>query len=138
MTPEARLWNLVKEKTERLVEWTRIEARVGAGIPDLNGVLCIDASKEVWLELKVCKTKRFSVKNLWRPAQIAWQTKRSRRLSNVFNLVSHPSGGVFYIYSAAKLQKLVEEGPLSVAPDLTMHGKIDVAMMLDYIQSVAD
>jgi len=138
MKPEARLWNLLKDKTERLVEWTRIEARVGAGIPDLNGVLCIDASKEFWLELKVCKTKRYSVTSLWRPGQIAWQTKRSRRLNNVFNLVSHPSGGVFYFYGGAKVQKLVEEGPLSVVPDLTMHRQLDVAQMLDYIQSVVN
>ena len=135
MKPEAKLWNLLKTKTEPLVDWTRIEARVGLGIPDLNGVTLGSESKEFWLELKVSKTKRYSVTALWRPAQIAWQTKRSQKVRNVFNLVSHPSGAAYYLYSGDKLVRLITEGPLAVEPDLTMRGQLDVVKMINYMSN---
>ena len=132
---EDQLWNKLKKSTENRVDWTRIEARVGAGIPDLNGVLCNNAKLEFWLELKICKTASYRPQKLWRPSQISWQTKRSKKMLNVWNLVAHPSCQAYYLYNAVKLQRLVEEGPLSVEPCLMMEKRFDDEALLDYISS---
>ena len=132
---EAQLWNKLKKSTENRVDWTRIEARVGAGIPDINGVFDDDTRLEVWIELKICKTIGFRTQKLWRPAQIAWQTKRSKKMLNVWNLVAHPSGSAYYLYNAVKLQRLVEHGPSSVDPCLLMIGRLDDEQLLQYIRT---
>ena len=132
---EAQLWNKLKKSTENRVDWTRIEARVGAGIPDVNGVFDDDTRLEVWIELKICKTIGFRTQKLWRPAQIAWQTKRSKKMLNVWNLVAHPSSSAYYLYNAVKLQRLVEHGPSSVDPCLLMIGRLDDEQLLQYIRT---
>ena len=132
---EAQLWNKLKKSTENRVDWTRIEARVGAGVPDVNGVFNDDTRLEVWIELKICKTIGFRTQKLWRPAQVAWQTKRSKKMLNVWNLVSHPSGSAYYLYNAVKLQRLVEHGPSSVDPCLLMIGRLDDEQLLQYIRT---
>lgn len=119
--PERSLWNRWNNATKEQIDWTRLEAWVGSGIPDLNGVVRCDTLQEckgheLWVELKVIKTKSFLVKNLWRPQQIAWQTKRCLHARNVFNLVSHPDRGSLKIYLGSTIRRLVDEGPLSVAP----------------------
>ncbi len=130
---EAQLWSKLKKSTENRVDWTRIEARVGAGIPDVNGVFDDDTRLEVWIELKICKTIGYRPQKLWRPAQIAWQTKRSKKMLNVWNLVGHPSCSAYYLYNAVKLQRLVEHGPSSVDPCLLMVGRLDDEQLLQYI-----
>jgi len=130
---EAQLWSKLKKSTENRVDWTRIEARVGAGIPDVNGVFDDDTRLEIWIELKICKTIGYRPQKLWRPAQIAWQTKRSKKMLNVWNLVGHPSCSAYYLYNAVKLQRLVEHGPSSVDPCLLMVGRLDDEQLLQYI-----
>jgi len=119
--PERRLWSRWNNATRTNVDWTRIEVWIGSGLPDLNGIVYDDKNPEfngieLWVELKVVKTKSFSVKKLWRPQQISWQTKRSLHAVNVFNLVTHPDRHALKIYLGSTIKRLVDEGPLSVAP----------------------
>jgi len=125
MNTETALWKHLKQKTSSEVHWTRIEARVGAGIPDINGAYQWPTSGhlrgiEIWCELKVCKTKSYKTAGLWRPAQIAWQTARSSRIRNVWNLVSHPQAEVVKIYSGSRIADLWDDKEGQVEPDLVI------------------
>jgi hypothetical protein len=125
MNTEAVLWKEIKRKTGKDVHWTRIEARVGAGIPDLNGayqwtVSGLPRGIEIWCELKVCKTKAYKTAGLWRPAQIAWQTARSFHNHNVWNLVSHPQAEVVKIYHGSRIADLWDDSEGRVEPDLIL------------------
>jgi hypothetical protein len=122
---ETALWKHLKKETARDVHWTRIEARVGAGIPDVNGSFLWPVSGrsrgiEIWCELKVCKTKAYKTAGLWRPAQIAWQTARSFHSRNVWNLVSHPQAEVVKIYSGSRIADLWDDSEGKVEPDMVL------------------
>jgi hypothetical protein len=122
---ETALWKHLKKETGRDVHWTRIEARVGAGIPDINGAYLWPVSGasrgiEIWCELKVCKTKKYKTAGLWRPAQIAWQTARSRYSNTVWNLVSHPEAEVIKIYSGIQIPHIWDDSTGSVVPDMVL------------------
>jgi hypothetical protein len=122
MKTEAELWKDIKRKTASEVHWTRIEARVGAGVPDINGAFQRSSNGrqmgiEIWCELKVCKTKRYKTAGLWRPAQIAWQTARSKYCATLWNLVSHPQAGVVKIYNAQKIAGLWDDETGNLEPD---------------------
>ena len=78
LSTEAGVWKSLQAATTKMVHWTRIEARVGAGIPDLNGAM---TDLEFWLELKVVKTVSFKTEGLWRPGQVAWQMKRAASMT---------------------------------------------------------
>lgn len=122
MNTEAELWKDIKRKTASEVHWTRIEARVGAGVPDINGAFQRSSNGqqrgiEIWCELKVCKTKRYKTAGLWRPAQIAWQTARARYVNTVWNLVSHPQAGVVKIYNGSRLAGLWDDETGNIEPD---------------------
>jgi hypothetical protein len=112
-----------------LIHWTRVEAWAGVGIPDVNGAAPFG---EFWLENKVCKNKVIQPLKLWRPSQIAWQTARSLRLRNVFNLVSRPRAEVIEIFSCEKLLDLVENRP--VTPDLVLSKPVKWQLLIDHIQ----
>jgi len=138
--PERSLWNRWNNATKELVDWTRLEAWVGSGIPDMNGIVRCDSlqkckGQELWVELKVVKTKGVIVKNLWRPQQIAWQTKRCLYACNVFNLVSHPDRQSLKIYLGSTIKRLVDEGPLSVAPawEAAEHDYVDALIFMQSI-----
>lgn len=101
------------------MDWDRIENSVSSGMPDLVGsvnyscgdnICCLD----FWLELKVSQTK--SVKgSLWKPTQVAWQTRAARRGRKVYNLVHRPLSSVPYeLYHGRDLLTLVTEGPGAV------------------------
>ena len=111
MKTEKAIWAHLKKETDKDVHWTRIEAWAGSGIPDLNGAflwpsLLQETPVEIWCELKVCSTIKFQGVGLWRPAQIAWQTKRSRVSRNVYNLISHPRAEVVRIYDAGQVAEV--------------------------------
>ncbi len=125
MKTEAELWKDIKRKTASEVHWTRIEARVGAGVPDINGAFQRSSNGrqmgiEIWCELKVCKTKRYKTAGLWRPAQIAWQTARSKYCATLWNLVSHPQAGVVKIYNGSRLAGLWDDETGEFPPDQTL------------------
>ena len=122
MKTEAELWKDIKRKTASEVHWTRIEARVGAGVPDINGAFQRSSNGrqmgiEIWCELKVCKTKRYKTAGLWRPAQIAWQTARSKYCATLWNLVSHPEAGVVKIYNGSRIAGLWDDETGNIEPD---------------------
>ena len=125
MNTETALWKAIKKHTSSDVHWTRIEARVGAGIPDINGAYQWPSQGrlrgiEIWCELKVCKTKSYKTAGLWRPAQIAWQTARSHKMRNVWNIVSHPQAEVVKIYSGARTADLWDDSEGKVEPDMVL------------------
>lgn len=112
-----------------MVHWTRIEARVGTGIPDLNGAM---PDLEFWLELKVVKTVSFKTEGLWRPNQVAWQTKRCRSTPNrVWNVVSYPEGQTVRLYRGDKVFDL--NRGIDAMPDFETHLPPNWAAMLDFI-----
>ena len=54
MKPESKFWKQVKENLSD-IHWTRLENRIGQGIPDCYG---ISAGISVWLELKVIRSNK--------------------------------------------------------------------------------
>lgn len=137
MKTEAEIWQRLKRETGRNVHWTRIEARVGAGIPDLNGAFLWppqghQSPIEIWVELKVCKTKAYKTAGLWRPAQIAWQTARSRVSPCVWNMVSHPETEVLKIYGGSRVADLWDEKGLNLDPDMVLRYRDPWSMFLDF------
>ena len=124
MNTEAAVFKYLKRKLPQ-VDWQRIEAWVGAGVPDVNGAFQWPANGqqqafEVWCELKVCRTKAYKTNDLWRPCQIAYITRRSCIIANVWNLVSHPRAEVLYIYSGSKTPALSTDSTGSTDPDLIL------------------
>jgi hypothetical protein len=112
------------------VTWTRIEARVGAGVPDINGAM---TQGEFWIENKVCKNKGYKTEGLWLPSQIAWQFSRSKVYANVWNLVSHPSDEKLYLYNGSKILELNDvEGPIP-EPCLVITYPVDWDLMIKHI-----
>jgi hypothetical protein len=120
----------LKKATEKQIHWTRIEAWAGVGIPDVNGAAPFG---EFWLENKVEERKSIQPVSLWRPNQIAWQTRRSAILPNVFNLVSRPRAGVVEIFSCVKLLDLVVKG--QATPDLVLSAPVKWEILIDFLKS---
>ena len=120
----------LKKATETEIHWTRIEAWAGVGIPDVNGAAPFG---EFWLENKVEERKKMQPVSLWRPNQIAWQTRRSAILPNVFNLVSRPRAEVVEIFSCAKLLDLVVKG--QATPDLVLSAPVKWEILIDFLKS---
>jgi len=112
------------------VTWTRVEARVGAGLPDINGAM---KSGEFWIENKVISTKKFSTVGLWRPSQVAWQFSRSKTFPNVWNLVSHPASERLCLYSGTNILDLNDPDAPLVDPCLVMTYPVKWDDMIEYI-----
>lgn len=140
MAPEKKLWHDLKKATSERVHWTRLEAWVGTGIPDLNGAVYSDSPApargiEFWLELKACASKGRQFHSLWRPGQIAWQTSRCRIYPNVFNLIIHPSVRQLLLYGGWQVSQIAEvKGPCSVDPLMVADcDKAGFDAVIDYI-----
>lgn len=140
MQTEKALWQSLKRGTEKDVHWTRVEAWAGAGIPDINGAL-VRASNgqqrsiEMWCELKVCRSKKFKTLDLWRPAQVAWQTKRSTVSRYLYNLISHPEAREIKIFGGHLVRDLQEDAEGTVVPDLVLKYRDPWSVFLDYVAS---
>lgn len=120
--PEAALWQRLKAACGARIDFDRIESATSVGFPDLiasavyiqeYNPVCFD----FYLELKVSKTKKLE-KDLWKPTQIAWQTRASRRLRMVYNLVHRPSSShSFWLWHGRDLLALVTAtDEMSVVP----------------------
>ena len=130
LSTEAGLWKSLQTATTRMVHWTRIEARVGAGIPDLNGAM---TDLEFWLELKVVKTVSFKTEGLWRPGQVARQMKRAASTPDrIWNLVSHPAGQSVRLYRGDKVMDL--NRGMDAVTDFETHLPPNWFAMLDFIR----
>ena len=126
---EAGVWKSLQNATTNLVHWTRIEARVGAGVPDLNGAM---TGFEFWLELKVVKTVSFRTEGLWRPGQVAWQMRRAAFTPDrIWNLVSHPAGQSVRLYRGDKVLDL--NRGMGAMTDFETDLPPDWLAMLDFI-----
>ena len=135
MNTETAVYKYLKRKLPQ-VDWQRVENWAGAGVPDVNGAFLWPANGremgiEVWCELKVCKTKAYKTNGLWRPAQIAYQTRRSLFSAGVWNLVSHPEAEVLKIYSGSKIPQLSTDSTGSIEPDLVLPFKGPWSTFLD-------
>ena len=135
MNTETAVYKYLKRKLPQ-VDWQRVENWAGAGVPDVNGAFLWPANGremgiEVWCELKVCKTKAYKTNGLWRPAQIAYQTRRSLFSAGVWNLVSHPEAEVLKIYSGSKVGGLSTDSTGSIEPDLVLPFKGPWTTFLD-------
>ena len=135
MNTETAVYKYLKRKLPE-VDWQRVENWAGAGLPDVNGAFLWPANGretgiEIWCELKVCKLKSFKTERIWRPAQIAYQTKRSIVSDAVWNLVSHPEAEVLKIYSGSKVGGLSTDSTGSIEPDLVLPFKGPWTTFLD-------
>lgn len=124
------MYSSLKKATETKIHWTRIEAWAGVGIPDVNGAASFG---EFWLENKVEPRKIMQPASLWRPAQIAWQTRRGTIIPNVWNLVSRPRAEVIQIFSCSKLLDLVENP--ETTPDLVLYAPVKWEVLIDFLKS---
>ena len=130
LSTEAGVWKSLQTATTKMVHWTRIEARVGAGIPDLNGAM---TDLEFWLELKVVKTVSFKTEGLWRPGQVAWQMKRAASTPDrIWNLVSYPAGQSVRLYRGDKVLDL--NRGMNAVTDFETHLPPNWFAMLDFIR----
>lgn len=135
MKTETAVYQHLKRKLPE-VDWQRVENWAGSGVPDVNGAFLWPSNGreigfEIWCELKVCKLKKFKTDGLWRPAQIAYITRRSCKFANVWNLVSHPEAGVLKIYSGDKIPQLSIDSTGSTEPDLILKFKEPWTTFLD-------
>lgn len=135
MNTESAVYQAMRRKLPQ-VAWQRVENWAGAGVPDVNGAFLWPANGreigiEIWCELKVCKLKSFKTEGLWRPAQIAYQTRRSCISDGVWNLVSHPRAELLYIYSGDKTSGLSIDSTGSTVPDLVLKYKDPWSTFLD-------
>ena len=138
MNTETAVYKYLKRKLPE-VDWQRVENWAGAGLPDVNGAFRWpsngrETGLEIWCELKVCKLKSFKTAGLWRPAQIAYQTKRSIVSDAIWNLVSHPQAEVLKIYSGSKVSALSTDSTDStgsIEPDLVLPFKGPWTTFLD-------
>jgi len=87
---------------------------------------------EFWLELKVIKTVSARTEGLWRPGQVAWQTRRCRETpDSVWNAVSHPAAQSVMLYRGDKVFDL--NRGLAATPDFETHLPPNWFAMLDFI-----
>jgi len=82
---------------------TRIENRVGEGVPDV--FVCAN-SLPFWLELKVTKTNRINISS----GQIAWNYAYSQSGGVSFFLVNLPSNTNLYLFEGRFGRELKEHG----------------------------
>jgi len=122
------MWNSLRSSPLE-AHWTRVEAWSGAGVPDVNGAAPFG---EFWLENKVCKSNTLQPDKLWRPAQIAWQTRRSLIFPNVWNLVSRPRTETVEIYNCKTLFELVTKG--SGQPELILCAPVKWELLFDHLK----
>jgi hypothetical protein len=127
---EKKMYQSLREATKSTIHWTRIEAWAGVGIPDVNGAAPFG---EFWLENKVESRKTIQPTSLWRPAQIAWQTRRAAFFPNVFNLVSRPRAEVIEIFSCSKLLDLVSNA--DTPPDLVLSAPVKWQILIEFLNS---
>ena len=90
MKPETKLWKLVKENLSD-IHWTRIENRVGQGIPDCYG---IKDGISIWVELKVIHSKKIKLS----PFQKSWHFTHSLKGGRSFILATTLGEGLLYIF----------------------------------------
>ena len=105
--PEGLLWNRVRKNLPSSWHITRIENRLGGGIPDVH--ICAN-HLPFWIELKVTKTNRVSIS----AQQIAWNFGYFKSGGVSFYLVNPLSTSHLYLFSGEYGRELATKGLGSV------------------------
>ena len=90
MKPESKFWKQVKENLSE-IHWTRLENRIGQGIPDCYG---ISAGISVWLELKVIRSNKIVLS----PFQKSWNYNHSLQGGRNFIVATTFPQSLLYIF----------------------------------------
>ena len=101
--PEALLWSRVKKNLPSKWHITRIENRLGGGVPDVH--ICAN-HLPFWIELKVTKTNRVSIS----AQQIAWNYGYFKSGGVSFYLVNPLSTSHLYLFSGEYGRELATKG----------------------------
>ena len=101
--PEANFWNLLRKSIPKKCHATRIENRVGSGVPDVHAVW---DGLAFWIELKVTKTSAVRLS----PHQIAWNTAYSLSGGLSLILVKHLSQGTLFLFEGHQAREIASEG----------------------------
>ena len=91
MKPESKFWKQVKENLTD-IHWTRLENRIGQGIPDCYG---ISAGISVWVELKVIRSNKIVLS----PFQKSWNYSHSLQGGRNFIMATTFPQSLLYIFS---------------------------------------
>ena len=114
--PETKLWKLVKENLSD-IHWTRIENRVGQGIPDCYG---IKDGISIWVELKVIYNNKIKLS----PFQKSWHFTHSLKGGRSFSLATTLPYRLLYIFGG-----FVAPSISSIAHCPDPHWKIDITQV---------
>ena len=90
MKPESKFWKQVKENLSD-IHWTRLENRIGQGIPDCYG---ISAGISVWVELKVIRSNKIVLS----PFQKSWNFSHSLQGGRNFIMATTFPQSLLYIF----------------------------------------
>ena len=97
------MWTKVKDKMPPHWFKTRIENRVGEGVPDV--FVCAEGVP-FWIELKITKTNRINISS----GQIAWNYAYSQSGGVSFFLVSLPLNKNLYLFEGGEGRGLKDNG----------------------------
>ena len=90
MKPESKFWKQIKENLPD-IHWTRLENRIGQGIPDCYG---IKDGISVWLELKVIRSNKIVLS----PFQKSWNFNHSLQGGRNFIIATTFPQSLLYIF----------------------------------------
>jgi len=116
LKPEAKLWKKLKEKLPKNWNITRIENRIGAGVPDVH--ICADGLP-FWLELKTTKTSRINISS----HQVAWNFAYAKAGGVSFFLISPLLSPNLYLFDGVHGRDLLDHG-LRTAPPGSGSGSV--------------
>jgi len=88
--PESKFWKQIKENLPD-IHWTRLENRIGQGIPDCYG---IKDGISVWLELKVIRSNKIVLS----PFQKSWNFNHSLQGGRNFIIATTFPQSLLYIF----------------------------------------
>tara|TARA_R100000655_G_C2960194_1_gene188749 strand:- start:95 stop:541 length:447 start_codon:yes stop_codon:yes gene_type:complete len=114
MTTEKNLWLRVKKNLPHDCYATRIENRMGGGVPDVyiiwNGLV-------FWIELKITKDNKIRLSS----NQIAWNTKHSLNFGLSYILVQRVGEGSLFLFRGEDARQLAIDG-LNIEPIIKVSG----------------
>ena len=103
LKPEANLWKKLRGKLPPHWNTTRIENRVGAGVPDVH--ICAEGVP-FWLELKTTKTSRINISS----HQVAWNFAYAKAGGVSFYLVHPLLSPNLYLFDGILGRELLDHG----------------------------
>ena len=134
MKPESKFWKQVKENLTD-IHWTRLENRIGQGIPDCYG---ISAGISVWVELKVIRSNKIVLS----PFQKSWNFSHSLQGGRNFIIATTFPQSLLYIFPGivapsigsiahcpSQLADRHAPGPAALAAGTTHHSPFSIAQL---------